>query len=540
MTLGLAMTAAALAGSLGTSPSTGALDDVYAPRRVAVLIGVDSYADPALTPLRFAAKDAQDLGHALEDPAIGGFDRVMVVTGADATTSEGIAEAIAFATSDLQRDDTFLLYLSGHGTLTIDPVDGTQLWFLPSDGQLGAAPDTGLAVSWLEEQVATVEARRRVLIMDTCHNGRDKSSLDPRTAALLASMRGEPPAPRGLREVSESEARLFAAQYYQPAMEDPNLGNGVYTHFLIEALTDGASSADLDGDGLVDVTEAHDWARDKTIHYTGGMQVPRAEYRVVGREDIYLAGSEATRSGAERALLAATDALLASARVLVDGQPRGVLPEVVTLEPGRHDIEIQDQYGRTLTRRSVRVQAGETVMAEDLLPSSGTAIEVTAGAGLRHGPGQPLVHPAVATVDAALVLPQLGPPRFVPELHAQLTYGAGTLEVLGTQQVPLMVRAGELTFGVNAGWQLHRAPITVGPSLDAGTLYRQFRDVDDTGYRQAGLAISPGAQATLRLDVTDRRYVVLRYEAHLLAWRYQDAPYSVVHHGLSLGVGARP
>ena len=125
--------------------------------------------------------------------------------------------------------------------------------------------------------------------MDTCHNGRSdsKSAVNEPTASMLQSMRGDPPAPRDLRQVSESEARLFAAQYYQPAMEDPNLENGVYTHFLIQSMTEQREAADLNRDGLVDVTEAHDYARDYTIRHTGGMQVPRAEYRIVGKEEIY-------------------------------------------------------------------------------------------------------------------------------------------------------------------------------------------------------------------------------------------------------------
>ena len=242
----------ALAGSLGTREAPD-LDAVYAPRRVALVIGVDRYDDPALTPLRYSAKDARDLSRVLQDPEYGAFDRVYTLTSPDATTRSGIESAISIATSDLQRDDTFVLYLSGHGTLTLDPIDGSELWFLPSDASLDEAPATGLPIAWLEDTVADVEARRRVLIMDTCHNGRDKSSLDPATADLIDAMRGEVPTPRSTREVSESEARLYAAQYHQPAMEDAQLEIGVYTLFLIQAISEGAGEADLDGDGLVDL-----------------------------------------------------------------------------------------------------------------------------------------------------------------------------------------------------------------------------------------------------------------------------------------------
>ena len=70
----LSLAGAAQAGVVKGEAS--GLDAVYAPRRVAVLVGVQEYDDPALQGLRFPAKDARDLGAALEAPAVGGFDRV--------------------------------------------------------------------------------------------------------------------------------------------------------------------------------------------------------------------------------------------------------------------------------------------------------------------------------------------------------------------------------------------------------------------------------------------------------------------------------
>lgn len=529
----------ALAGSLGTAPGTS-LDSVYAPRRVAVLVGVDSYTDTSLVPLQFAAKDARDLAMVLSDHRYGDFDSVTVVTGPQATTAKGIREAIDRATADLQRDDTFLLYLSGHGTLTIDAAQGSQLWFLPSDGKLEQARTTGLGVSWLEDRVADVEARRRVLIMDTCHNGRDKSSLDPATARTLASMRGEPPAPRGVREVSESEARLFAAQYYQPAMEDAELRNGVYTHFLINALSDGASQADLNRDGLVDVTEAHDWARDRTIAYTGGIQVPRAEYRVVGREDIYLAGNQATRTAAERALIAATDTLLANARVLVNGQPRGVLPEVIALDPGMQNIEIQDEEGHTLVRRTLWLRAGDTVMVEDLMPSRAASVDLTMGAAIRAGPGSAQLHTTVGELQAALIVPKLGTRWLVPEAHLNGTWGYGLLDVRGQYGTYLPVQAGELTLGLGAQLPLHRVPLSLGPSLESGAIWRSFTDQDGQSYRQAAPTVSPGLSAALRVPIRSGNALVVRYDARLIPYSYQGESTQVVHQGVRVGMNLHP
>lgn len=522
----------AWAGSVGGS--TAPLNQVYAPRRVAVLVGVDSYQDPALDPLRFAAKDARDLARILQADSGGSFDRVLVVTGPEATTAAGIQRAIDVATADLQRDDTFLLYMSGHGTLTIDPSVGTRLWFLPSDGRLSEAPRTGLAVDWLEERVADVDARRRVLILDTCHNGRDKSSLDPATARLLEGMRGEPPAPRSFREVSESEARLYAAQYYQPAMEDGQLRNGVYTHFLVEALSTGAAQADLDGDGLVDVTEAHAWARDRTIQWTGGMQVPRAEFRIVGREEIYLAGSEATRSAAERALLAATDSILSSARVLVDGQPRGVLPELVALEPGRRRIEVQSAEGELLLHRTVRVQPGQTVMIEDLLPSSAPSWDLVGGVWARQQPALLVLPPVGLALELSRVHPGLGPRWLAPDLHLRGGWGLASMPVENLP-VDVAVQGLDLGLGVGLGVQARRLPLTLGPTLDAGVLGRRYE-----GYYgpelQAIPTLSAGLRASWRAPLPGGRTLVLRAESRALPLQYEDAWSLGWQHGVAAGL----
>ncbi len=520
----------ALAGSLGSAPAPADLEAAYAPRRVALLVGVDTYGDPDLAPLRFSGKDARDLATALGGDA--GFDHVHVLDAPESATRSRIEAAIQQATSGLQRDDTFLLYLSGHGTLTLDPKEGTRLWFLPSDGVLSEARETGLAVDWLEEAVGSVNARRRVLVLDTCHNGRDKSSLASETSKLLAGLKGDPPPPRSLRDVSESEARLYAAQYYQPAMEDPNLENGVYTHFLIDALTDSALTADLDRDGLVDVTEAHDWARDATIEHTGGMQVPRAEFRIVGREKIYLAGNDSTRSRAERALLTAADAILAKGAVLVDGQPRGVLPDVIDVAPGTHVIEIRDAQNQTLVRRRVRLKAGETYRVEDLLV--GSDVGLAAGAVLRHGPGAGVMHPTSLEVQAHKGL-QVGPSWVSPAIRVRATYGSGTVE----EQGPLTeVQSGAVALGLIAPLGAPGRRFRVGPQLEWVVPWRFFEDTDGA-HRQATTTLAPGVAAQLALPLSNRRDLVLRYEFRGVPYPYADVWTSSLEHGLTLGTHLR-
>ncbi len=485
----LLFTSAALAGVVNVPG--GVAEEAYKPRRVAVLVGVQDYVDPSLQGLKFPEKDARDLGAVLGSPDVGGFDRVFVISGKAATTREQLLRSVSVATADLQRDDTFLLYLSGHGTLAIDPVEGSQLFFLPSDSRLDAPQQTGLAVADVEALLHNLPARRRALILDTCHNGRSgsRSAVSTPTQQLLSGFRGEPPAPRAALDVSESEARLYAAQYWQPAMEDPQLQNGVYTHFLIDALTASRSTADLDQDGLVDVMEAHQHARDATMAWTGGLQIPRAEYRIVGREEIFLSGASRVRTAAERAVVAAVDSLLSRARLFVNGTARGELPGLYAVEPGVQELEVQTADGRTLLKERVRVSAGQTLPLEGLLRRKEASLALLGGGGVHVGNDALLPFGAGAAVVWANPLRFRGPWR--TEIHASLDVGSGVAPGESVTQT-----SG--TAGVGVG---------VGPVFGPGWL-AVTADVRDNWRAsefgtQADLGAAGGLAVGVDLPVTD-------------------------------------
>ncbi|MFT5684210.1 MAG: putative caspase-like protein [Myxococcota bacterium] len=521
-----------LASAGVTDAPTADLDAVYAPRRVALLLGVQEYEDPQLQGLRYAAKDARDLGSVLSDPALGGFDQVYVVEGRYRTTAEAIRQAISEATADLQRDDTFLLYISGHGTLTIDPLGGSNLYLLPSDGDLDTPETTGVPVAWLEEVVNALPARRRVLILDTCHNGRARSALSANTSSTLQTLRGEAPAPRDILEISESEARLYAAEYHQPAMEDPNLENGVYTHFLISALTDARRSADLDADGLVDVVEAHDFAMDATIRHTGGAQMPRAEYRITGHEKIYLSGDPTERSTAEHALLSAYNQILRTAHLFVDGVPRGPVVGVHAVEPGSHQIELQSSDGRTLVSERVRVAAGTTTPLEDLLRQDTPRWMFSTGATVRTGAGQDYFHPIAAELELTRLEPFSAPSWMRPEVHVRLSGMTGAVNGEPAETIT----AGELAAGIGIGVAITPA-LSVGPVFEAMMPWRTYTYLGNA-YRQTGYTGATGLRALYLKPIGDAE-ISLRYDSRVSPVQYDGSWTNLWHHGVAIGLSRR-
>jgi len=530
----LAMLLAAVAGVVAPADST-AVEAAYRPRRVALIVGVQDYSDPELQGLRYPEADAKGIYQVLHRPDVGDFDDAIVLVGKQNTTKRAIQEAIAWATAELQRDDTFLLYFSGHGTLSFDLVEGSRLFFLPSDARLSDPEKTGISVAWLEEVVSSLPSRRRVLILDTCHNGRSgKSAVNSTTAQLLSAMRGPPPEPRGLRDVSESEARLYAAQYYQPALEDAHLGNGVYTHFLIEALTSARSTADLDGDGLINIAELHEYARDHTMNYTSGVQVPRAEYRLVGHDEIYLAGDPSLRGMAERALLSACDEILAKARLLVDGVPRGTLPGVTPVEPGRHNVKVETPQGQTLINRSLNFEAGATVPVEELLADTKPRLAFLMGASGRHGPAlDDREIPWMGELELTMLQPFATPHWLVPDVHLRGDVGRGEFPdsdeaAVGTE---FEVLAGP-SLGVRLG------PVSVGPMVEAGLRSRKLQPDEPW---QAGGLTAAGGRALLVIPLGAHPDLIVRYDLRGSWGRYTDpdtndvTTTNLVHHSLAVG-----
>ncbi len=352
----LLITAAVMAAPRGVVkdlPTSEALDRAFAPRRVALVVGVNHYDDPLLGNLRYAAKDALDMREVLADPALGGFE---VHTLTESVTRDQIWAQLEAVTADLQPDDTFLLYLAGHGTMELLPASPEHsfatephLFLLTSESTLDQAGSTGLALAELDRVVAALPARHRVVVVDACYSGKGRSALSSKELAQRERLRG--PVPNPAMAVSRYDVRLFAADVNHPAIEAPELENGVYSHFLVRGLR---GEADLDGDGLVDVREVRLWARDQTMAYTGGAQVPWSHETQVGWGEIFLSGDPSSRHEAEQAILVGLEALPDQAEISVDGQPRGA----GALQPGEHELVIHLD-GVVIGAGIVQVVAGE-------------------------------------------------------------------------------------------------------------------------------------------------------------------------------------
>lgn len=334
-------------------------------RRIAVVVGIDTYADPAFPDLRHAVHDAEGLAEILAAAPQGAFDQVLRFTTASSTTRDAVLGELARLASGLREEDVLVVYFSGHGTRVVD--DGRwRRFLLTADSRAADLEGTAIDLADLQAFFSSLEPARKSLIVDACFSGDGKSVVRP--AVSEVDVQDTPLAPRAT-EMGAGEAHMYATTSGRPAREDDELGHGVYTWYLMEALSWGFGEADLDGDKVVTAYEAHDYARSRTIERTGAVQVPEAAFRVVGEADLILTGSADERVRQDRSLVylyPTHGELLDGATLMVDGRFRGSLPGTLPIEAGRHHVRLVDTAGDTISEGFAVLSGGSSYSARTL------------------------------------------------------------------------------------------------------------------------------------------------------------------------------
>ena len=349
--VGAATLVLALAGTAHGQGVFGALEaeepragDRETGKRRALLIGIDDYADAAFPPLAFAANDAIELGAVLREAAYGGFESVEIVTNGDLTARSLVARLKQWA-AGLAPDDLAVVYFSGHGTRWVDERNRSHVYLAARDTNKAAPLHTGIPLKAVQAFMETLPTPRRVLIVDACFTGVGKVEAADAEAAERARLDEKQP----FRDTTVGkEAQLFATTYGRPALEQASRKHGVYTYHLIEALKDRFDAADINGDRVVTVSEAHDWARDNTLETTTEIQIPMAFYRVVGRETLVLSGSAENRERARYSMVTSYRKPQQGLVLLIDGEEKGAFPRTILVKPGPHTIEFRNLKGRRI------------------------------------------------------------------------------------------------------------------------------------------------------------------------------------------------
>jgi hypothetical protein len=467
------------------------LDQQYAAKRVALVVGIRQFEDASWAPLRYTEKDAEDLAEVLRDPQRGAFDQVEVLkSGPSRDEVRAALGRLAAAAKDDR--DTVLVYFSSHGTLARDARGELRRYLVTRETRVGDVPGTALSMDELKSDFDALRSRRKVLILAACHSGGGKSLLPADVQRELAGTKSGFFV-RPIEEVSRATVVLAASDWGETAREDEKLENDIYTHFLVEALRIGA---DRNGDGAVTASEAHDYARRMTYEFTGGRQRPSAESTEVGVDPIVLVGRVQRRGKPE---LYSYAPRLDGFTLLVDGRPMAELPGGAALDPGKHRIQVAKGAGPAILDDSVSLGPGERLDLEALAARTEGAWEVAPRLGVMGFLDARSRSEVLGTVFAAgaTVVDREWPSHRV-NLRLDLTGSTGS----GSLVQPTGIGAQRASFGYSAfaagaafPWRfatpVNRLELLAGPRLSLVYLSRSFRNLD-LAAPQSYLTFTPG------------------------------------------------
>lgn len=238
-------------GSL--SRPTSALASDEEPRRWAILIGVDEYSHAR--DLRYCGADQRALRKRLI--AAGFADRRVYLLDDSASEKRNlpfksnIQHHLQLILGLIEPGDLVVIAFSGHGVHV-----GGKSYLCPTDGRL-AEPDTLLALDDVYEQVKRCRAALKLLVVDACRN-------DPTSEVARTLQQQTNEFNRSLDRLPEGIVLLSSCAEGEISYEDPELGHGVFMHYLLEGL---GGKADRDNDGNVSLFELSRFAGDQTAEF---------------------------------------------------------------------------------------------------------------------------------------------------------------------------------------------------------------------------------------------------------------------------------
>lgn len=254
--------------------------------------GVSRYRDAELR-LGFPAKDATDLAKLLS--RMDGFNRVHVHTFLDEdVTTRTLRDAKALLV-DATTDDTVIVFVAGHGLH--DDTANAEYYFLTQDADPERLEETAAPFSLIEDLLAGIAPRRKLLLLDTCESGEIPGET---YAGLLDDARGRGLTARAVRRRSRAVGvtadpgdRAWLLQRDRFIYDDVSrrtgaivfsssrggelsyeadpIANGFFTEALVLGLT---GAADTDADLHVSIDELRTFVSDAVATATGDLQHP--------------------------------------------------------------------------------------------------------------------------------------------------------------------------------------------------------------------------------------------------------------------------
>ncbi len=210
----------------------------------AISIGINQY--PAPHPLSAARTDAEAYHHFVREQMGVAEDRAFLLTD-QAATRQKIIDTFDRVFRDAKPEDSILVFMAGHGVTEARGIRN-ESYFVPADGKWGSLLSTAIRLEDFDAMLAT-KAQRVLILADFCNS----------SSAIKV---------RGYDEIFSHLAGQgrIALGHQGSALEDQRLKHGYLTHYWLEGIS---GPADTNGDGIISVREAYEYANRLVKKRTG-------------------------------------------------------------------------------------------------------------------------------------------------------------------------------------------------------------------------------------------------------------------------------
>jgi WD40 repeat protein len=225
------------------------------PKLFVMAVGVNDYYDSRLR-LSYAVPDANAIAEGFRKAGTGLYAAVDVTTVLDTdVTIANLDKVFTELGKKAQPRDVFVFFLAGHGK-----TKNGRYYFLPRDFRYedeDSIEKSGMDQDKFQAWFARIPARKSILLYDTCESGSltgtkaRGSDIDERLGALNRMTR------------ATGRTFLTATTDDAPALEGYR-GHGVFTYALLDAL----EHADVNKNGLIEVSELADYIDQKVPDYS--------------------------------------------------------------------------------------------------------------------------------------------------------------------------------------------------------------------------------------------------------------------------------
>ncbi len=203
----------------------------------ALIIGIENYNQPkAFKKVSHAEKDANDIRDTFLKIGLDSNNIKLLTNGL--ATNTAIKEELKALSQKATKDDRLIFFYAGHGTYI-----SNQNYIIPVDAYQENLQNTCIPISGIMSYLKKSESKKNLLFLDCCHSGfePDDSVRSHDSINFLADQL------EYLYKNEEFCCGFSSSKSSEKSISDLKLKNGVWSHFLIKALSGDAGNIYEDG-----------------------------------------------------------------------------------------------------------------------------------------------------------------------------------------------------------------------------------------------------------------------------------------------------